>query len=115
MESDNRPTAWELDVFAKSIEFVRSLGSRTDLVTASQSCLGQLEALHRVLTTIAHQSTRGSVSYTRYADGMQELIDAYTDFVKFYGWIIGWCIGGEPRRSELNALEGLRDKLYAQN
>ena len=46
---------------------------------------------------------------------MQELIDAYTDFVGLYGWIIGWCIGGEPRRSELNALEGLRDKLYAKN
>ena len=114
MESDNRPTAWELDVFDKSIEFVRSLGDHTGLVTVNHDHLGQLEALHRVLSTIAHQSTRRSVAYTRYADGMAELIDAYDDFVRLYGWITGWCAGGEVRRSELHALEGLRDKLNAQ-
>ena len=45
---------------------------------------------------------------------MVELIEAYDDFVAFYGWVIGWCAGGEVRRSELQALEGLRDKLNAQ-
>ena len=112
MQVDNSPTEWELDVFAKSITFVRSLGSRSGLITVNQNHLGQLEALHNVLTTIAHDGKGGPVAYGRYADGMAELIEAFVDFVTFYGWIIGWCVGGEVRRSELNALKGLRDKLY---
>lgn len=115
MDSDNRPTAWELDVLAKSIKFIRSLGTRSELLTVNQNHLGQLEALHTVLTTIAHDGKLGSVAYARYADGMGELIEAHTEFVTFYGWIIGWCIGGEARRSELHALEGLRDKLRPEN
>ena len=102
-------------MFAKSLDFFHGIAEQTGLIMTDERRLGQLEALHRVLSTIAHQSTRGPVAYARYADGMVELIDAYADFVKFYGWIIGWCAGGEVRRSELEALERLRDKLNAKS
>lgn len=113
MESDNRPTEWELEVLAKSIRFMRKLGEQVDLVSMNLGRLGQLEALHSVLITIAREKPRGAVAYTQYADDMPELIAVYNDFVSLYGWMIGWCIAGEVRRSELGALESIRDKLKA--
>ena len=101
---DNTPTEWELDVFAKSLDFFHGVAEQTGLIMTDERRIDQLSALHGFLSNIKHRREKSSIEYAKCAENMRVLLEAYDEFVRLYGWIIGWCAGGEVRRSELEAL-----------